>query len=69
MKKRSPSFGQNGEPVHWWVLIYSGHYCTMCWHACMHGAHILPWLLPKVSISFSFVVGIINWRITKNKIF
>jgi len=46
MKKRSPSsYGQNGEPVHWWALIYSGHYCTMCWHACMHGAQILAWLL------------------------
>jgi hypothetical protein len=76
MKKRSPSsYGQNGEPVHWWALIYSGHYCTMCWHACMHGAQILAWLLhyniskkgatPKSSISFSFVLGISNWRITK----
>jgi hypothetical protein len=25
MKKRNPSSGQNGQLVHWWVLIHSGH--------------------------------------------
>jgi hypothetical protein len=24
MKKRSPSYGQNGQLVHWWVLVHSG---------------------------------------------
>jgi hypothetical protein len=24
MKKRNPSGGQNGQLVHWWVLIHSG---------------------------------------------
>jgi hypothetical protein len=24
MKKRSPSSGQNGELVHWWVLVHFG---------------------------------------------
>jgi hypothetical protein len=24
MKKRNPSSGQNGQLVHWWVLIHSG---------------------------------------------
>jgi hypothetical protein len=26
MKKRSPSYGQNGQLVHWWVLVHSGHF-------------------------------------------
>jgi hypothetical protein len=26
MKKRNPSGGQNGQLVHWWVLIHSGRY-------------------------------------------
>jgi len=25
MKKRNPSSGQNGQLVHWWLLIHSGH--------------------------------------------
>jgi hypothetical protein len=25
MKKRSPSSGQNGQLVHWWLLVHSGH--------------------------------------------
>jgi hypothetical protein len=25
MKKRSPSIGQNGQLVHWWLLVHSGH--------------------------------------------
>jgi hypothetical protein len=25
MKKYSPSYKQNGQLVHWWVLIHSGH--------------------------------------------
>jgi hypothetical protein len=24
MKKRNPSSGQNGQLVHWWLLIHSG---------------------------------------------
>jgi len=24
MKKRNPSTGQNGQLVHWWLLIHSG---------------------------------------------
>jgi hypothetical protein len=24
MKKRSPSSGQNGQLVHWWLLVHSG---------------------------------------------
>jgi hypothetical protein len=24
MKKRNPSIGQNGQLVHWWLLIHSG---------------------------------------------
>jgi hypothetical protein len=24
MKKRSPSYGQNGQLVRWWVLVHSG---------------------------------------------
>jgi hypothetical protein len=24
MKKRNPSGGQNGQLVHWWLLIHSG---------------------------------------------
>jgi len=24
MKKRSPSYGQNGQLVHWWLLVHSG---------------------------------------------
>jgi len=24
MKKRSPSYGQNGQLVYWWVLVHSG---------------------------------------------
>jgi hypothetical protein len=26
MKKRNPSGGQNGQLVHWWVLIHSGRF-------------------------------------------
>jgi hypothetical protein len=25
MKKRNPSSGQNGQLVHWWLLIHSGN--------------------------------------------
>jgi len=25
MKKRNPANGQNGQLVHWWLLIHSGH--------------------------------------------
>jgi hypothetical protein len=25
MKKRSPSYGQNGQLVHWWLLLHSGN--------------------------------------------
>jgi hypothetical protein len=25
MKKSSPSSGQNGQLVHWWLLVHSGH--------------------------------------------
>ncbi len=25
MKKRNPSSGQNGQLVHWWLLIHPGH--------------------------------------------
>jgi len=28
MKKRNPSSGQNGQLVHWWLLIHSGHVST-----------------------------------------
>jgi hypothetical protein len=28
MKKRNPSSGQNGQLVHWWLLIHSGHKCA-----------------------------------------
>jgi hypothetical protein len=26
MKKRSPSRGQNGQLVHWWLLVHSGRF-------------------------------------------
>jgi hypothetical protein len=29
MKKRNPSSGQNGQLVHWWVLIHSGPPCSL----------------------------------------
>jgi hypothetical protein len=28
MKKRNPSSGQNGQLVHWWLLIHSGPWNT-----------------------------------------
>jgi hypothetical protein len=28
MKKRNPSGGQNGQLVHWWLLIHSGQVNT-----------------------------------------
>ncbi len=28
MKKRDPSSGQNGQLVHWWLLVHSGPSCT-----------------------------------------
>jgi hypothetical protein len=32
MKKRSPSYGQNGQLLHWWVLVHSGPVLTL--HNC-----------------------------------
>ncbi len=29
MKKRNPSGGQNGQLVHWWVLIHSGRWAVL----------------------------------------
>jgi hypothetical protein len=26
MKKRTPSGGQNGQLVHWWLLVHSGRF-------------------------------------------
>jgi hypothetical protein len=31
MKKRNPSSGQNGQLVHWWLLIHSGHSWWYLW--------------------------------------
>jgi hypothetical protein len=28
MKKRSPFSGQNGQLVHWWLLVHSGPFVT-----------------------------------------
>jgi hypothetical protein len=28
MTKRNPSSGQNGQLVHWWLLIHSGRFLT-----------------------------------------
>jgi hypothetical protein len=33
MKKRSPSIGQNGQLVHWWLLVHSGR---KRWHRNPH---------------------------------
>jgi len=39
MKKRSPSSGQNGQLVHWWLLVHSGQ-----WAADMETGPKLGWL-------------------------
>jgi hypothetical protein len=42
MKKRNPSGGQNGQLVHWWVLIHSGRNSTTPGHHILPKATILP---------------------------
>jgi len=32
MKKRNPSSGQNGQLVHWWLLIHSGRSWVMIYN-------------------------------------
>ncbi len=34
MKKRNPSIGQNGQLVHWWLLIHSGLLKTSIGRVC-----------------------------------
>jgi hypothetical protein len=35
MKKRGPIYGQNGQLVHWWVLVHSGPaQCSQQMTAC-----------------------------------
>jgi hypothetical protein len=38
MKKRNPSGGQNGQLVHWWVLIHSGRITVGSFPAYTHVA-------------------------------
>jgi hypothetical protein len=36
MKKRNPSSGQNGQLVHWWLLIHSGRGLLIAIHWTNH---------------------------------
>jgi len=49
MKKRNPSGGQNGQLVHWWVLIHSGPlsvpllcFCSVCVPSAAQNCTALP---------------------------
>ncbi len=42
MKKRNPSSGQNGQLVHWWLLIHSGR----CFEG---GLEAINWNLPNMT--------------------
>jgi hypothetical protein len=46
MKKRNPSSGQNGQLVHWWLLIHSGPTIVvndyLFWYFCKGLAASIP---------------------------
>jgi hypothetical protein len=62
MKKRNPSSGQNGQLVHWWLLIHSGRDLVVC-----NGDGIRPCLKSNQLKFFCETIRTEDFRNPKNR--
>jgi hypothetical protein len=56
MKKRTPSSGQNGQLVHWWLLVHSApHPELVHWWLLVHSSRLLRLSSPLIILRILFV--------------
>jgi hypothetical protein len=55
MKKRNPSSGQNGQLVHWWLLIHSGRFILK------HNWFSPPWIQRQTFPAAPFCIALKKW--------